>query len=225
MRKAAFPIIMAVVGIAILLGLGIWQVQRLQWKTAILGDIEARIVDEAVPLPGVVDQEAHRYMPVFLPNARLTGDELHVLVAAERGAGYRIIAAVEVENRLILADLGFAYEAARTIDRAADGLAITGNLHWPDEVDGYTPDPDLGRNIWFARDVQTMAQALGTEPVMVIARQIEPPPPGTAPLPLGASGIANDHLEYAITWFSLALVWAVMSGFLIRRALSPALKD
>jgi hypothetical protein len=47
---------------------------------------------------------------------------------------------------------------------------ITGTLHWPRETDGYTPPPDPVTGMWFARDVPAMAEALRTEPVLVVAR-------------------------------------------------------
>ena len=93
---------------------------------------------------------------------------------------------------------------------------VTGNLHWPDEITGSTPEPDLMRNIWFARDVPAMADTLGTEPVLIIARQIDPSD-GPRPMPVGTEGIPNDHLQYAGTWFSLAMIWFVMTLYLLWR--------
>jgi surfeit locus 1 family protein len=96
-------------------------------------------------------------------------------------------------------------------------VTVTGNLHWPDEVDRFTPAADTARNIRFARDVPAMAAALGTEPVMIILRDTSEPAPAVAPLPLDSAGIPNDHLGYAIQWFGLAAVWAGMTGWLLWR--------
>jgi surfeit locus 1 family protein len=60
-----------------------------------------------------------------------------------------------------------------------------------------------------------MADALGTEPVMVVARL--PTGDGIAPMPVDTAGIPNDHLNYAITWFSLAAVWLGMTGLALWR--------
>ena len=62
-----------------------------------------------------------------------------------------------------------------------------------------------------------MAAALGTEPVLIVARSAEPPVPGVAPLPVGVEGIPNNHLGYAIQWFGMAAVWLGMTALLIRR--------
>ena len=94
---------------------------------------------------------------------------------------------------------------------------MTGNLHWPDDRNSSTPENDLKANIWFARDIGAMAEVLQTEPLLVVAREIDPADPKIEPLPVSPSGIPNDHLQYAITWFSLAVVWLIMTGYYIRR--------
>jgi surfeit locus 1 family protein len=99
----------------------------------------------------------------------------------------------------------------------AQNVAIVGNLHWPDEIDSYTPAPDLVKNLWFARDVDAMAAHLGTEALLVVARQSDEVDTNVTPLPVSITGIPNDHLNYAITWYSLAVVWLAMSGALIWR--------
>jgi len=95
-------------------------------------------------------------------------------------------------------------------------LTVTGNLHWPEERDGFTPENDIADNTWFAREVPVLAAHFGTEPVLVIARALSSPEAVT-PLPVSTEGIPNDHLNYAITWFSLAAVWLGMTLFLLWR--------
>jgi surfeit locus 1 family protein len=96
-------------------------------------------------------------------------------------------------------------------------VTVRGNLHWPDEVDGFTPEADPVRNIWYARDVAALAAHLDTEPVLVIARSLSVPDGSIEPLPVDTSGIPNDHLNYAITWFSLAALWLGMTLYLLWR--------
>ena len=100
-------------------------------------------------------------------------------------------------------------------------MQVTGTLLWPDDRNSSTPDPDLAKNIWFARDTVTMSAALQTDPIMVVATSTTPADPRLTPLPVATANIKNDHLEYAITWFSLAFVWAIMSAFLIFRTTRP----
>jgi surfeit locus 1 family protein len=60
-----------------------------------------------------------------------------------------------------------------------------------------------------------MAEALGTEPLMIVVEASDDPA-APMPLPVGVN-IRNDHLGYAVTWFGLAGVWAVMTGLLLWR--------
>ena len=217
MRRLWFPILMGVVGVAVLCGLGFWQLGRMEQKDALLARIESRIAAEPVAVPDLPDPVEDQYLPVTVTGA-LGGAELHVLTSVKGvGPGYRVISALTAGERRVLVDLGFVPEDAKDAPRMADGVTVEGNLMWPQEADSWTPAPDEGRAIWFARDVSAMAERLGTEPVMVVAREVEGSDLGVSPVPVDTSGVPNDHYEYAITWFGLAAVWAVMSLGLIAR--------
>lgn len=216
MRPILFLMIFGLTGLAVLVALGNWQVRRLQWKEGILAEIEARIGDAPVPVPAAPDPARDRYLAVTVSGTMLPG-EIPVLVSTrDFGAGYRIIAPFATEDgRRILIDRGFVPTTAKEKPRALGPMTVTGNLHWPDEIDSYTPEPDRKANIWFARDVPALAGELGTEPVLVIARSKNDP--GVTPLPVDTVGIPNDHLQYAVTWYGLALVWAAMTGYFLWR--------
>lgn len=216
--RYVWPLLFGVIGCAILLALGGWQVQRLGWKTTILTQMSARISAPPVALPADPDSVSDRYLSVRI-TGQTTGQELDVLASTkQRGAVYRVISPVVLEDgRRIIADLGVIPTTAKDTPRPAQEVTITGNLHWPQETDGYTPDADIDANIWFARDVPAMAATLETEPVLVVARALEPEIDGIAPLPVSVDAIPNNHREYAITWFALALVWAGMTAYLLWR--------
>ncbi|PKP83816.1 MAG: SURF1 family protein, partial [Alphaproteobacteria bacterium HGW-Alphaproteobacteria-2] len=202
-----------------LLSLGVWQVQRLHWKEGVLAAMRAELSAPPGVLPGIPDPAVHNYLPVTVAGRYLPG-EVHVLTTRQgRGPGYRIVAPFETSGgRRILIDRGFVPERMKDAPRPPAPARITGNLHWPDDLDEtFTPDPDTGRNIWFARQVAPMAAALGTEPVMLVLRQGSGAPPEVEPWPVDTSSIRNDHLNYAITWFSLAVLWAGMTGYLLWR--------
>ena len=217
LRKIIFPLALGVVGCGILIALGVWQVQRLTWKTGILDQISATITATPVALPAAPDPVADEYLPVTV-TGQIVGAPLSVLVStAENGAGYRTITGFRTDDgRDIVADLGFLSLDDRGAPLPEGAVTITGNLLWPDEADGWTPEPDEASGIWFARDLPAMAAELGVEPLLVVARQIDPAGP-TVPMPVGIQGIPNDHLGYAITWFMLAIGWALMTGLLIHR--------
>lgn len=213
-KQMIVPLIIGIGGVAVLVSLGIWQVQRLAWKEDVLAQIETMIVADPVALPAAPDPETDRYLPVTAAGS--IGDQaVRVLVSTkEDGAGYRIIAPFETDGRRVLIDRGFIPTEA-DIPRGGT-VTVTGNLHWPDEVTGSTPENDTLRNIWFARDVPTLAEALDTEPVLIIARDVEPDD-GPRPMPVTTEGIPNDHLQYAGTWFSLAAIWLGMTLYLLWR--------
>lgn len=225
MRSALFLIIIGLGGAAILISLGIWQVQRLEWKQGVIATIEARIDGDPQILPAIVDPETDAYLPVHVLGL-FEGPYLRVLVSdKERGAGYRIIAAMQRVDKhysrdpakRIMVDLGFvrADQPDLSVGTQAPVL-VQGNLQWPQETDGFTPAPDVANNIWYARDVPTMADALGTQPVLVVARSKNRSPQIQA-MPVDTARIPNNHLQYAITWFSLAAIWLAMSLYFVRR--------
>lgn len=213
LRRLIFPLVLGLGGCAVLIGLGTWQVGRLQWKQDILAQIEQSITAPPVDLPKD-GQGADRYLPVKV-EGELTGPPLRVLVSRKLvGAGYRLIAPLRTADQTIMVDLGFLPEG-KPLPTLSGDVAVTGNLYLPAEVDDFTPSPDLDRNIWFARDVPMMAAALQTDPILVVARDILVPE--VEPMAVDTSGIPNDHLQYAMTWFLLAAVWAGMTGLLIWR--------
>ena len=219
MRRLIFPLLLGIVGAAILIGLGVWQLQRLEWKTAALAKIDAKIQAAPVALPASVTAKDDIYLPVTV-QGRLLGPEALVITGfGPAGPGYRVIGAFELagDGRKILVDLGFVAEADREFPRPTGQMTVTGNLNWPAEKDSYTPEPDLLRHFWFARDVERMANVLRTEQILVVAKAIDPAIPAISPLPVDSSSVPNDHLNYAITWFSLAVVWLGMTALLVWR--------
>jgi len=211
-------LILGLAGVAVLLSLGFWQLSRLGEKLAQIDAIEARIGDAPVALPAAPDPATDRFRPVVV-EGRHTGEVVHVLTSREGfGPGSRVIGAFETEaGSRILVDRGYLPEAARAnAELASDTVTVTGNLDWPQDVDRFTPEPDLARGLWFSRGVEPIAAHLGTEPVMVVARN-DAAVPGLLPTPTDSANLRNDHLEYAITWFLLAAAWAGMTAFLLWR--------
>lgn len=223
MNRALFLLLIGLGGAAILISLGVWQVQRLAWKEGVIADIETRIAAAPVALPDTPDPDTDAYLPVEI-TGRYVGDTLRVLVSQKQiGAGYRLITALETDAGRILIDRGFVATDDKGIATPQDTLTVTGNLQWPQETDSFTPKPDRDINVWFARDVPLMATELDTRSIMIVASTVSKDDPVIAPLPVDTSRIPNDHLQYAITWFSLAAIWLAMSFlFLRRRGAAPA---
>ncbi len=215
-RRLIFPVLLGLAGVGVLCSLGVWQVQRMQWKAGILAEITARIAAAPVALPGVPDPVGDRYLPVFVEGQFIDRDIDVLSSTRDGGPGVRVIAGFQtVDGRLIMVDRGYLPEDQRMAPRGTAAVRVVGNLQWPVDGDQYTPPPDARTGLWFSRDVGLMAAKLGAEATLIVAR--EPTGDGIQPMPVDTSGIPNDHWGYAITWFSLAAVWAGMTGYLLWR--------
>lgn len=217
-RGLLAAVIFGLAGTAVLAGLGVWQLQRLGWKETLIARLEGRLAAEPVALPAAPDPARDNFLRVAVEGE--VGAEAVYLLTTERpwGAGFRLIAplATGEAGRTVTVDLGYIPEAMKGEGLAAGQAArVTGALYWPEGGDPFTPEPDRAANIWFARDPEAMAGALGAEPLLIVADAHDL---GQWPKPLRLGvNLRNDHLGYAITWFSLAAIWAVMSLLLARR--------
>jgi surfeit locus 1 family protein len=208
--------------LAALISLGNWQVRRMAEKAEYIADVEARLDAAPVPVPARLAPEADQFLSVTATGA-FTGPDIRVLVSTrDYGAGYRIIQAFESGGRRILVDRGYIRVAEKDTPRPAGAATVTGNLHWPDERDSYTPENDLTNNTWYARDVSALADTLQTEEVLIVARYETPESAKILPLPLDTSAIPNRHLEYIITWYGLAAVWVLMTAYFLKRRSAKA---
>ena len=224
MKRFWFIIFIGFAGTACLLYLGKWQIDRLYWKVDVLKKIDQKIAAAPVLLPAEPSESVHKYLSVEI-SGQLLQESIRVLASKKRyGAGYRIIHVFRTNGRRLLVDLGFVgLETDYDIDLSSD-ISLVGNLHWPDELDNFTPEPDLENNIWFARDVERVASALQTEPILIILKDSTLKDKNIKPMPIDTTHIPNDHLQYAITWFSLAIIWALMSCLFIWTTRQKAVK-
>ncbi|MGB0901825.1 SURF1 family protein [Halocynthiibacter sp.] len=212
--KLILTLVFGITGLIILVWLGSWQVSRLAWKTDALAEIDARIQATAVALPEQPDPIKDRYLPVTVTGLASPGVQVFA-TAKNQGAGYRMISIFDVQGRKILLDRGFRrQDTVDDLDTAVE-LTVTGNLLWPDEVDGFTPAPD--GTTWYARDIPAIAMSLDVDPILIVARNVTPNTFIARPMPVTSDGIPNDHLGYAITWFSLAFIWLVMTAAVVWR--------
>lgn len=215
-RSVLFALVLGFGGAAVLVALGFWQLDRLAWKEGILAERAARAAAAPVALPAKADPVADAYLSVRA-EGDFTGEVLRVLVSRKQiGPGVRVIGVLDTgDGRRVMVDRGFLPEDRKDDLPPPGPAAVTGNLHWPAEVDSFTPPPDPATGLWFARDLPAMAAALDSEPLLIVAR--EPTGGGIEPMPVDASDIPNDHLGYAIQWFSLAVVWLGMTAYLLWR--------
>lgn len=216
MRRYLFPLILGLAGFAVLVSLGLWQLRRAEWKEGLLAEIQAGIDADPVFLPDAIDPSM-KYLPVYV-RGTTTGQDILILSGTKTEAGYQVVSGLVTDTgRRIMVDRGFLPQDLRSRPRPPADLVVDGNLHWPNEKTDSTPEPNLAENIWFARDVPRMAEALGTEPVLIVARATSGDTQGITPIPVGIEGIPNNHMGYAVQWLMMAAAWAGMTGVLIWR--------
>ena len=216
MRRMVVPFLFGLIGAAVLLSLGVWQVQRMAWKAAVVAEISAMMVMDPVPLPAVVDAGNDRYRGVTV-TGRFTGEAVFKLDSLkDEGPGRRVIAVFETtEGRRVLVDRGIWLDGTAATPERGHPAEVVGNLDWPRETDSFTPPPDQKTGLWFARDVVAMAAALQAEPVLIVARRTTGD--GITPAPVDTSAIPDNHWQYAVTWFLLAAAWLGMTAYLLWR--------
>lgn len=214
-RRMVGAAIFGIVGTAIFLALGTWQLQRLEWKAEILAEIDTRLDMAPVAVPANPDPVGDKYLQVEITGT-IAGEELHVLIFGESGPGFRVITAMTLtDGRRILVDRGYIPEAAKNDPRHGGEVRATGSLIWPQETDKYIPAPEIATNTWFARDVPLMAKTLNTEQIMVDIRE-STLNEGIAPQ-IVSINIHNRHLEYVLTWYGFAAIWFGMTAYLLWR--------
>ena len=231
-----FPVGLTVataVALAILIGLGAWQLQRLKWKEGLLAHVAALQGAPAQPIEPVLEAQAQG-RDVDFTRVRVTCPglgsapflELYGLKDGE--AGWRLVSACPVaagRYHTVLVDRGFISDTATErppVDRAASTpVDLVGVLRTPDRATFVTPKNPGGAGRWYSRDVPAMARALGvSQPTPIFLFAETSSNPGFAalqPAPLPAE-IPNRHLEYALTWFGLAAALAgVYAALLFKR--------
>ncbi len=218
MRRLFWPLFFGILGTVVLVSLGTWQVQRMAWKADVIAEINARIASDPEALPDPIDMARDKYLPVTV-SGTITEEEIHLLASTrDAGAVYRLVSAFETDGgRRIMIDRGWIKTADKDAARPAHAVDVVGNLHWPEERDSFTPANDVDGNIWFARDVDQMADVLNTEPVLLIVRDDSDKGAIATPLPVDAAALPNNHLEYVLTWYGLAIVWVAMTLYYLRR--------
>lgn len=225
-KRMILPLIFGISGIAVLLWLGFWQMNRLTWKQDIIANIEERRFGDPAPLLGNYKSarpDSHNYLRVAFDGV-LTATEAHVYAPQKGGLGYRIVSEFIWNDKSLFVDLGWVPEAQKNTARPTGPMKVTGYISFPDDHDdSFTPVPDIANNIWFSRLVSPMAQHFNVTPFLVVAESAQIQQDGkwvdytaVTPSPISLN-IKNDHKEYAITWFSLALVWFGMTGYLLWR--------
>ncbi|MBV8120756.1 MAG: SURF1 family protein [Alphaproteobacteria bacterium] len=228
-RPQFWPTVFAVPIVFLCLALGSWQIQRLHWKEDLIAARAAAVVAPAVPAPS--DDAAARGMEfrhVTDEGVFLNDREIFLGATSEGGTnGYQILTPLRENNgRIVFVNRGFVPAALR--DRAK---RIAGELSGPVRIEGLLRLPPGGRpnwllpdnrpdlNYWFWVDLPAMAAAdkLGHVAAFYIDADATPNRGGWPQGGVTRLVLPNNHLQYAITWFSLAVAMIVIYVLFHRR--------
>jgi cytochrome oxidase assembly protein ShyY1 len=232
--------IFTLVMVVLFAGLGAWQLQRRAEKHALVAALTERLAVEPVPLPPApqwaaltpASDEFRRVRFIATYEQRLdamvysSGSAVRPDVS---GPGtWAFIPAQLPSGETVPIDAGFVPNTMQ--DRSMQDLAVgklftgqpvemTGYIRFPETAGILTPDFEHSKRLWFARDQQAMAQALGWEKVAPFYIDLETPMPKNGipkPGPLDVH-LPDNHMQYAITWFALAGAVLIAFGVSLRR--------
>lgn len=242
------PVTVAMLGaLAVLVGLGIWQWQRKAWKEQVIATIEAR--SSAAPIDAaawlsrgcetiekVGIERSCEYLAVRLAGTFDHAAERHVYTGIAKppggvgGQGYWIMTPFRIAgtNEVVAVSRGFVPEAQKlAADRPAGQLAgettIVGLVREAERRATFTGANAPAKNIWYLRNPQELFAAGPVTRTGHFVDLLSPTPPGGLPQPTaGRIDIPNRHLEYALTWWGLALTLLGVYAAFVRERLKTA---
>jgi surfeit locus 1 family protein len=230
------PAVFSALMVALLAMLGIWQLRRLAWKEALIARVETRAAAAPAPLPpraawAAMQPDDYDFLHVRASGRYDLSREALIFSAPPQGAGvepgYRIVTPFRLdEGGTILVDRGFlplSRQADEARRREPEGpLVLTGVLRRPQARNIFTPADSPQSGLFYTSDPAALAAYLTAPDAAPFTLELDPPagaPPAAAGTPRAYGRnveLTNNHLSYAITWFSLAV--ATLGGFLFYAA-------
>ena len=222
---------LAALAFVTLISLGNWQVRRLHWKEALLASVEQQLqappitLAEAEALP----RSEIEYRPIEVTGRFEHDRERHFFATYQGQSGYYVYTPLRLaDGRAIFVNRGFVPfdmkdAATRPEGQVTGTVTVTGLAR--DRLDAKpsfaVPENDIAQNIFYWKDIDAMAQSTGLSADEVVPFFVDADDaanPGGLPVG-GVTRISfpNDHLQYAITWYGLAAVLAVIVGLMIWR--------
>jgi surfeit locus 1 family protein len=240
-RRLLWQALAATVGIVVLLGLGVWQLQRLQWKEGLIAHVAAGLT--AAPMPAPRDWDRLNVADLEYTPVRVSGHFLHdreIFANAtltepkgpRTGFGFFLMTPFQTdEGWIVYVNRGFVPREFKAPDARPGSdptgeATVVGLVRAPIDRAWFMPADDATRNEWFSRDPKLYAAAAGIPSEQVAPYLIDAAFDPSLPngLPQGGETIVdfpNNHLGYALTWFGLAAGLAVVFGMYGWRQLRP----
>ncbi|CAO3406835.1 SURF1 family protein [Azospirillum largimobile] len=235
-RPSLGATLVTLVGLAVAIGLGTWQLERLQWKTDLVARIASRMAEPPAPLPPRIDDPAAwEFRPVTLTGRFLNDREMLLIARPHQGrVGYELLVPFQRADGagILLVNRGFVPmdlrdPASRPAGRVEGEVAVSGIVRLPQQPGLFQPGngtPQPG-SAWMRADPPAMAAALSLDRVAPVLVEMLPGQTfGSsnagltgAPSSIMAGTLAgieprvdlpNNHLQYALTWYGLAVTLA-----------------
>ncbi len=224
--------LLVLLGVAGLAGLGLWQVQRLAWKEALIARVDARVHAAPVPAPGPaawagISAAGDEYRRVALHGRFRHDRETLVQAVTDLGSGYWVLTPLADDRGFtVLVNRGFVPPdrrdpASRAAGNPAGPASVTGLLRITEPRGGFLRGNDPAADRWHSRDVAAIAAArhLGSGPIAPYFIDADAAP-NAGGYPVGGLTVVrfpNNHLQYAITWFVMALLLAGAGAVVARQ--------
>lgn len=204
-----------------LVALGIWQLDRREWKHDLIERIESRVHADPVAAPGPpawagISAESDGYRKVRAAGRFLHDRETLVQAVTAKGSGYWVMTPLATDaGYSLLINRGFVPAELRDPARRAAGqvagpVQVTGLMRMTEPEGGFLRSNDPAADRWFSRDIAAIAQAREIRPVApyFIDADASPNPGGYPVGGLTVIQFPDNHLSYALTWFALAALVA-----------------
>jgi surfeit locus 1 family protein len=228
MRPALFWGFIAFMGLltVLFISLGVWQLNRLGEKQALIAAVTAHSTQPPQPFPdeadwAKLDPAAYDFAPVSLTGHFVPAEAILIFTGLGddakgqyRGPGYWVVVPfVREAGGTVLVNRGFVpQQLAETFaddpNTPAGTVAITGLARRPEAANLFTPGQDAQRRIDYVRDPARLSALIDPGLLPLAPLYVDLPSAGEGALPQGGETVINfpnSHFEYAMTWFGFAL--------------------
>lgn len=217
-RRAVFAGVL-VLATALLVALGVWQVERRAWKHRLIATVEARLAAPPVALPPRGDWPAlardGAYTRVRATGEWLPGRPVFVQAVTAIGPGWWTIGALRTDAGVVLVNRGFVPQEARgRIAPPSGDASVTGLVRGDEPGGAFLRHNDPAHDRWYSRDITAIARARGWDTPAPFF--LDAAASGAGGWPRGGLTVVrfpDNHLIYALTWFALA---ALAAWFAVR---------
>lgn len=222
-RRLLWPTLITATGVAVLASLGTWQIQRLHWKEALIVAMEARGAEPILEsVPSGAEPEAIEYRRIRLAGSFSHDKEMYLQSRVRNGvAGLHVITPLVLGERgTVLVDRGWVPPEKGDPETRPEGqvegpVVVEGVIRLDPQPGPFTPDNRPDANQWFRMDTSAMGAQAGFEVLPFYITATTGAAPGGFPIADEAAGvrIVNNHLQYALTWYGLAV--ALIAVYLV----------